>query len=76
MIIKVVYFDESSATDFLQMYYGGSLVVTDEGTGKYSIGFKGKASGEIGASTSFYLCSKLKFLCQQVVKWQILRIAY
>ncbi|MCU4715886.1 hypothetical protein OCE25_26890 [Bacillus cereus] len=45
MIIKVVYFDESSAADFLQMYYGGSLVVTDEGTGKYSINFKGKASG-------------------------------
>ncbi|AJG91248.1 hypothetical protein I6G77_27750 (plasmid) [Bacillus tropicus] len=60
MIIKVVYFDESSAADFLQMYYGGSLVVTDEGTGKYSIGFKGKASGEIGASTSFLSLLKAK----------------
>ncbi|PEU20732.1 hypothetical protein CN526_28065 [Bacillus wiedmannii] len=35
------------------MFYGESLVVTDEGIGKYGIGFKGKASGEIGASTSF-----------------------
>ncbi|MBJ8031912.1 DUF6414 family protein [Bacillus cereus group sp. N21] len=60
MIIKVAYFDELSAADFLQIFYGGDIVVTDEGKGNYTYNFKGKAEGNIGVSTSFFSLLKAK----------------
>lgn len=60
-MIKVIYFDEGSATDFLQIYYGGSIVVTDEETGKVGYTLNAKANAEVGAKVGFLSVFKTGF---------------
>jgi hypothetical protein len=50
---KVIYFDEGSATDFLQIYYGGNIEVVDEESGKFAYKLKGSAEGKVGVGKSF-----------------------
>lgn len=60
-MIKVIYFDEGSATDFLQIFYGGSIVITDEKTGTVGFNLKGKSSVNVGAGNNFFSFLKASF---------------
>ena len=51
---KVIYFDEGSATDFLQIYYGGNIEVIDEENGKFTYNVGGFIDGKLGAGNSFF----------------------
>ncbi|MFE3892852.1 DUF6414 family protein [Priestia sp. YIM B13446] len=50
---KVIYFDEGSATDFLQIYYGGNIEIVDEDNGKFTYKMSGSAEGKAGIGNSF-----------------------
>ncbi|MDP4086175.1 MAG: DUF6414 family protein [Bacillota bacterium] len=50
---KVIYFDEGSSTDFLQIYYGGNIEVVDEESGKFAYKVNGSAEGKVGIGKSF-----------------------
>ncbi|MDX6154487.1 DUF6414 family protein [Marinococcus sp. PL1-022] len=58
---KVICFDEGSATDILQIEYGGELLSIDEENGAVQFGSHAKASAEIGAGTSFFTAIKAAF---------------
>lgn len=58
---KIIYFDEGSATDILQIEYGGELVSVDENKGLYSMQGKGSASVEAGLGTNFFTAIKAAF---------------
>ncbi|MCM3443944.1 DUF6414 family protein (plasmid) [Metabacillus halosaccharovorans] len=51
---KIVYFDEGSATDFLQIHYGGNIEVVDEDNGKFTYKVGGSVDGKVGAGNSFF----------------------
>lgn len=53
VMYKVIYFDEGSATDFLQIHYGGNIEVIDEESGKFAYKFNGSAEGKVGVGKSF-----------------------
>lgn len=50
---KVIYFDEGSATDFLQIYYGGNIEVVDEKDGKISYKVSGSIDGNAKVGKNF-----------------------
>jgi hypothetical protein len=50
---KVIYFDEGSATDFLQIYYGGNIEVVDEENGKFAYRLNGSVEGKGSVGKSF-----------------------
>lgn len=50
---KVVYFDEGSATDFLQIFYGGNIEVVDEEQGKFAYKIDGEAEAKAGIGKGF-----------------------
>ncbi|MDV2885512.1 DUF6414 family protein [Alkalihalophilus pseudofirmus] len=58
---KVIYFDEGSATDILQIEYGGELISVDEEKGTIHFGGKAEASAEVGAGTNFFTAIKAAF---------------
>ncbi|MCM3619824.1 DUF6414 family protein [Sutcliffiella horikoshii] len=58
---KVIYFDEGSATDILQIEYGGELISVDEELGTVHFGGKAEASAEVGAGTNFFTAIKAAF---------------
>lgn len=58
---KVICFDEGSATDILQIEYGGELLSIDEEKGTVQFGSQAKASAEVGAGTSFFTAIKAAF---------------
>ncbi|MBD7982981.1 hypothetical protein H9649_00195 [Sporosarcina sp. Sa2YVA2] len=58
---KVIYFDEGSATDILQIEYGGELISVDEKHGTIHFGGKIEASAEVGAGTNFFTAIKAAF---------------
>ncbi|PAL04097.1 DUF6414 family protein [Peribacillus simplex] len=58
---KVIYFDEGSATDFLQIYYGGNIEVVDEENGKFAYKLSGSANGKVGVGNSFLSLVKASF---------------
>lgn len=58
---KVIYFDEGSATDILQIEYGGELISVDEEKGTVHFGGKAEGSAEIGAGTNFFTAIKAAF---------------
>lgn len=58
---KIIYFDEGSATDILQIEYGGELISVDEDKGTFHFGGKAEVSAEVGAGTSFFTAIKAAF---------------
>lgn len=58
---KVIYFDEGSATDMLQIEYGGELISVDEDKGTVQFGGKAEAGVEVGAGTNFFTAIKAAF---------------
>ncbi|MCY9281216.1 MULTISPECIES: DUF6414 family protein [Bacillus] len=60
-IKKVIYFDEGSATDFLQIHFGGNIVIEDEKQGKLRYDVNGSAKGELKAGSSFFSFLKASF---------------
>nr|WP_144929178.1 DUF6414 family protein [Paenibacillus bovis] len=58
---KVVYFDEGSATDILQIEYGGELISVDEDKGTVHFGGKAEGFAEVGAGTNFFTAIKAAF---------------
>lgn len=58
---KVIYFDEGSATDFLQIHYGGNIEVIDENQGKFSYNLKGDTEGKVSVGNSFLSLLKAQF---------------
>ncbi|QEY22444.1 hypothetical protein D0S48_18265 [Psychrobacillus sp. AK 1817] len=58
---KVIYFDEGSATDILQIEYGGELISVDEEKGTVHFGGKAEVSAEVGAGTNFFTAIKAAF---------------
>lgn len=58
---KVIYFDEGSATDILQIKYGGQLVSVDEDKGTVHFGAKAEGSAEVGLGTNFFSAIKAVF---------------
>lgn len=58
---KVIYFDEGSATDILQIEYGGELISVDEEKGTVHFGGKAEASAEVGLGTNFFTAIKAAF---------------
>lgn len=57
IMVKVIYFDEGSATDFLQIYYGCSIAITDEkeGTVGYKLNGKSHKQACVGNNFLFFL---------------------
>ncbi|MCR8982454.1 DUF6414 family protein [Brevibacillus laterosporus] len=60
-MIKVIYFDEGSATDFLQIFYGGNIVIMDEQKGELGYKLKGKSDVTVGAGSNFFSFLKASF---------------
>ncbi|PEM37691.1 DUF6414 family protein [Bacillus pseudomycoides] len=58
---KVIYFDEGSATDMLQIEYGGQLVSVDEDKGTVHFGGNAQVGAEVGAGTNFFTAIKAAF---------------
>jgi hypothetical protein len=58
---KVIYFDEGSATDFLQILYGGNIEVVDEENGKFAYKLNGSAAAKVGIGNSFLTLIKASF---------------
>lgn len=58
---KVIYFDEGSATDFLQIYYGGHITSVNEETGAIHLGTSVKTDAELGAGIKFLTVVKAAF---------------
>ncbi|MGX4768141.1 DUF6414 family protein [Bacillus mojavensis] len=58
---KVIYFDEGSATDFLQIHFGGNIVIEDEEQEKILYDVGGSAKGELKAGNSFFSFLKASF---------------
>lgn len=58
---KVIYFDEGSATDILQIEYGGELISVDEEKGTVHFGGKATGAAEVGAGTNFFTAIKASF---------------
>ncbi|UOR12633.1 DUF6414 family protein [Halobacillus amylolyticus] len=58
---KVVYFDEGSATDFIQIHYGGNIEIVDEDSGKFSYQLKGSTDAKVGVGNSFLSLIKANF---------------
>jgi hypothetical protein len=50
---KVIYFDEGSATDFLQIYYGGNIEVVEEDNGKFAYKLNGSVEGKSSIGQNF-----------------------
>jgi Family of unknown function (DUF6414) len=60
-LYKVIYFDEGSATDFLQIFYGGKVELVDEESGKFAYKLSGSANGTVGIGNSFLSLIKASF---------------
>lgn len=58
---KVIYFDEGSAADILQLEYGGNILSVDEEKGTVHVGSNVAVSAELGAGTSFFTAIKAAF---------------
>ncbi len=58
---KVIYFDEGSAADILQLEYGGNILSVDEEKGTVHVGSNVVASAELGAGISFFTAIKAAF---------------
>ncbi|ARV91096.1 TPA: hypothetical protein QCW30_005029 [Bacillus cereus] len=58
---KIIYFDEGSATDMLQIEYGGQIVSVDEDKGTVHFGGKAQVGAEVGAGTNFFTAIKAAF---------------
>lgn len=53
-LYKVVYFDEGSAADFLQIHHGGKVEVVDEEGTESKLQMKGKAGAQVTAGMGWF----------------------
>lgn len=60
-LYKIIYFDEGSATDFLQIHYGGNMEIVEEENGKFAYKVRGSVDGELGVGKSFLSLLKASF---------------
>ncbi len=59
--LKIIYFDEESATDLIYMKNKGKVIESIEKNAKKEMSTKGKVEGEINASNSIFSLVGLKF---------------